>query len=1177
VAIFQIRELPTGLEAELSIDQGGAYSLALANPVPPEEEPDLEWYFEKRLLKPFLNTAKAQAIAARIQGYGHALFRQIFADPNALTEYKLALRSEGVDRLRFEIIGSPEFNAWHWECLHDPDLPRPFALDAVLVRKNRKPQTQPAQFRPSPTLNVLLVTARPNGAHDVAYRTISRPLVEMKPGVPVRIDLVRPGTYEALVRHLDDTRERHGVGFYHLIHFDAHGAVLDYASLSEQSENGHLLYQARYGRSDLPAYEGKKGFIFLESGPDNRADPVAAEELANLLMNHQIPLVVLNACQSGQQIGAEDSSLGARLLQAGARQVLAMAYSVTVSAAENLMAELYWHLFQGQDVARALSRGRAELWNRKGRRAYYDQTIDLEDWLLPVLYEDRPLALALCEFTAEKSKHWFDRLGARYTPPPLEYGFVGRDLDVLAIERRILAHNLLLIRGMGGAGKTSLLHHLARWWQATGLVEQVFYFGYDTQAWHCQQIYADIGLKLLGKGRYYAELEPLSLDGQKAKLAHELNRQRHLLILDNLESITGGSLAIPNTLSADEQKNLRAFLAALSGGKTLVLLGSRDAERWLAPGTFGHAVHNLNGLDPESASALAERVLKQHGAMQYREDPDLADLLKLLAGFPLAIQVVLANLAEQTPAQVLAALRAGQVDLDQGDPGDKTQSILACVEYGFGHLAPPQQTLLLCLAPFASVLYQPILENYSQTLSQQAALQDLPFAEWPQVLEAAAKRGLLSRHIEIKGYWNLQPVLPFFLRSRLRMPKLAAMKTAIEQAFRAVYDSFAGELYGLMDSKQPQEKQLGLAFARLEYENLYHALQLALAAQSTILNPYAALSLFIDATHQEQRGLELGELVLQQMENYPAAALQSLLGLELVGVVESIAKRQLSVKRYAEAEAGYRQALSLLENNPAGDARKKRTVAAVLWHQLGTVAQDQWQWPQAEDYYQKALAIFIEFNDRHEQAGTYHELGSVAQEQRQWPQAEDYFQKALAIFIELNDRHRQASTYHRLGMVAQSQWQWSQVENYYQKALAIFIEFNDRHAQAITYHQLGNVAQQQGQWPQAEDFYQKALAIKIEFNNRHSQASTYHQLGLLAESQAQWQQAGDYLLKALARFAEYQDQHFMDIALGNLARLHQTGQTPDLPRRVAEILGWTVEDVAAWFAEFNEPPPGAEG
>jgi len=72
---------------------------------------------------------------------------------------------------------------------------------------------------------------------------------------------------------------------------------------------------------------------------------------------------------------------------------------------------------------------------------------------------------------------------------------------------------------------------------------------------------------------------------------------------------------------------------------------------------------------------------------------------------------------------------------------------------------------------------------------------------------------------------------------------------------------------------------------------------------------------------------------------------------------------------------------------------------------LGIVAEAQRQWAQAEQHYQHALQLFIEFNDRYSQASTYHQLGIVAQEQRQWAQARDYLLLALTIFVEYNDDH----------------------------------------------------------------------------------------------------------------------------------------------------------------------------
>jgi tetratricopeptide (TPR) repeat protein len=110
----------------------------------------------------------------------------------------------------------------------------------------------------------------------------------------------------------------------------------------------------------------------------------------------------------------------------------------------------------------------------------------------------------------------------------------------------------------------------------------------------------------------------------------------------------------------------------------------------------------------------------------------------------------------------------------------------------------------------------------------------------------------------------------------------------------------------------------------------------------------------------------------------------------------------------------------------------------------------------------------------------------LAQEQRQWQAAKQYYQKALAICVEFNDKHSQASTYHQLGIVAEKQRQWQAAEQYYQKALALHIEFEDNYEQAGTYHQLGYVAKEQEQWQQAKDYFFKALSLWTEFNDSYN-------------------------------------------------------------------------------------------
>jgi hypothetical protein len=129
----------------------------------------------------------------------------------------------------------------HWEALYDPEFGEYLALHAAMVRKNIVPQISPAIMKSASTINVLVVVARPGGARDVGYRTISRLLMDEleRTRLPVEVTLLRPGTYQALVTHLEQATRAYGVGHYHLIHFDVHGALLDHAQLERGARAAH--------------------------------------------------------------------------------------------------------------------------------------------------------------------------------------------------------------------------------------------------------------------------------------------------------------------------------------------------------------------------------------------------------------------------------------------------------------------------------------------------------------------------------------------------------------------------------------------------------------------------------------------------------------------------------------------------------------------------------------------------------------------------------------------------------------------------------------------------------------------------------------------------------------------------------------------------------------------------
>jgi tetratricopeptide (TPR) repeat protein len=168
-------------------------------------------------------------------------------------------------------------------------------------------------------------------------------------------------------------------------------------------------------------------------------------------------------------IGEEvrETSLGSRLMSAGMQMVVAMGYSVTVTAAKLMMEHLYKHLFADKPITEAIRLSRRELFNDKERKAYFNKLIKLEDWLLPVVYYNQSVNFNLRQFTPEEEEKYFETVGSEYRFALPTYGFVGRDLEILKIEKALLKHNVLLLKGMGGTGKTTLLKYLQEWWQKT--------------------------------------------------------------------------------------------------------------------------------------------------------------------------------------------------------------------------------------------------------------------------------------------------------------------------------------------------------------------------------------------------------------------------------------------------------------------------------------------------------------------------------------------------------------------------------------------------------------------------------------------------------------------------------------------------------------------------------------
>ena len=208
-------------------------------------------------------------------------------------------------------------------------------------------------------------------------------------------------------------------------------------------------------------------------------------------------------------------------------------------------------------------------------------------------------------------------------------------------------------------------------------------------------------------------------------------------------------------------------------------------------------------------------------------------------------------------------------------------------DYSHSNLSPEARQLLLCLAPFTSVIWLEMLDNYTEQLRQQPTLASLPFERWPDVLREVQNRGLLSPDPAIPAFLRLQPIFPYFLRNRLQEPAQAEVKQAVERAFREHYQRLGFSLDSLLTSQDGQERQAGQLLAGLEYENLVTALTLALAAETSIAGYYNALLRYLVDKQEPHRGLALFQVILDRFEGYQAEKLTGPLGVEFASILGS--------------------------------------------------------------------------------------------------------------------------------------------------------------------------------------------------------------------------------------------------------------------------------------------------
>ncbi|MCJ1387458.1 hypothetical protein MMC18_000301 [Xylographa bjoerkii] len=648
--------------------------LRLEDPFTSDDEAECRWYLESFAPKSPFEVGRAKTIAEKLKTYafelgdGIRLLELVNRLPRTAQSQLIELEVVGVNR-KAE-IESPDasIQRLHWEllenCLGSAQGPWPISVtrsirdqnDTIGIKKVTSWAVGETSDHPRNSFNILLVVARnltfDESAHqDVdpgltlrAILAIKRHLKASNAAYELNVEVVRPGTFNALEAHLQRATEEHGRGYFNLVHFDMHGII--------GTHNGS--YHA--------------WLMFANASSWNKMKPVRSGNVGKLLKKHDVRMAVLNACESARPNKGMQANLARSFIEEGVPNVLAMAYKIMSSAAPLFLRAFYQALFlEHAPFSRAVSLGRVFLREHPKRAARCGLEIHLQDWSVPVTYASNGINIRVMSALSIPSEDIEPLL--QVTSAYSERGVVGRDYEKLRFERQLLETQSVYLHGPAGSGKTKMLMELHREWEETSFMDHCFHI--DCTALKNFNIFMAVvamDTELDGSEttcRSKAKITPEKIQDLSAmhELLDRIRNKRVVLILDGMDEhfpIKVDLLPFYSLETFDDKKaaynrnTMDSFFVACRALTNLytIVVGRQD-QKWLQQQfpKLRASTFELAGLDLPSAIDYSEMILEKRLIPRSRsgvEADSLVHIINLLQRLPLALEIFLSSPLKET-------------------------------------------------------------------------------------------------------------------------------------------------------------------------------------------------------------------------------------------------------------------------------------------------------------------------------------------------------------------------------------------------------------------------------------------------------------------------------------------------------------------------------------------------
>ncbi len=165
--------------------------------------------------------------------------------------------------------------------------------------------------------------------------------------------------------------------------------------------------------------------------------------------------------------------------------------------------------------------------------------------------------------------------------------------------------------------------------------------------------------------------------------------------------------------------------------------------------------------------------------------------------------------------------------------------------------------------------------------------------------------------------------------------------------------------------------------------------------------------------------------------------------------------------------------------------------------------------------YTKALNIYEKLKKKREVAGVLDNLASslklqiegTEEENPDYSQIIDYYNRSLKISEEIHDTRGVSRTLNNLGILAQSQKNYARAKKFYEKSIEMALLAQEKQGLASTYNNLARLHQEQNLLDDALFFYEKALEIADETESKYElyvtlkeRSKVFASKGLLADA-----------------------------------------------------------------------------